>query len=195
MMKRLILLIILLIQASLLANGKVKSGSHEIDLDVLEFIRTNYYASVEDEDRVEEIEKFIVKNFSTDKEKYPNLILAYIAALQSVKSKHAFWPFSKLEYFNQSMELFKKVISKEPNSLEIRFLRFAILHHVPGILGHASERQEDANVIVRLLLLKDYSSINEDIQQGIAEFLVRSKRLLPFQEKRITDNFVLASND
>ncbi|MDQ7817766.1 MAG: hypothetical protein RDU14_12140 [Melioribacteraceae bacterium] len=188
-------LLLLIIQSFVLANGKVKSGSHEIDLDVLEFIRTNYYASVENEDLVEEIEKFIVRNFSSDKEKYPNLILAYIAALQSVKSKHAFWPFTKLEYFNQSMELFKNVISKEPNSLEIRFLRFAILHHVPGFLGHATERQEDANIIVRLLLLKDYSSISEDIQQGIAEFLIKSKRLLLFQEKRITDNFVLALND
>jgi len=188
-------LLLLLIQSFVLANGKVKSGSHEIDLDVLEFIRTNYYASVENEDLVGEIEKFIVRNFSSDKEKYPNLILAYIAALQSVKSKHAFWPFTKLEYFNQSMELFKNVISNEPNSLEIRFLRFAILHHVPGFLGHASERQEDANTIVRLLLIKDYSSISEDIQQGIAEFLIKSKRLLPFQEKRITDNFVLALND
>jgi hypothetical protein len=188
-------LLLLIIQSFALANGKVKSGPHEIDLDVLEFIRTNYYASVENEDLVEEIEKFIVRNFSSDKEKYPNLILAYIAALQSVKSKHAFWPFTKLEYFNQSMELFKNVISKEPNSLEIRFLRFAILHHVPGFLGHATERQEDANIIVRLLLLKDYSSISEDIQQGIAEFLIKSKRLLLFQEKRITDNFVLALND
>lgn len=190
-----LLLFLLLIHSPVLANGKVKSGSHEIDLDVMEFIRTNYYSSVENEDLVEEIEKYIVKNFSSNQEQYPNLILAYMAALQSVKSKHAFWPLTKLEYFNKSMELFTTVVGKEPNSLEIRFLRFAILHHVPGILGHSSERQEDANTIVRLLLLKDYSSIKAEIQQGIAEFIIRSKRLLPFQEKRLTDNFVLEIND
>lgn len=190
-----IFLSILIFQNIIIGNGKVKSGSQEIDLYQLEFIRTNYYASVENEYLIGVIERFIERHFSSDKEKYPNLILAYIAALESVKSKHAFWPHVKLEYFNKSMELFNKVIGIEPNSLEIRFLRFAILHHVPGILGHSSERQEDANYIVNLLLKKDYSSIKEDIQQGIAEFMYSSKRLSPDQEKMLLQNFVLALND
>lgn len=192
---KILILILFIIHSPVFSNGKVKSGNHEIDLDVLEFIRTNYYASVENEELVEVIEKYIERNFSADKEKYPNLILAYIAALQSVKSKHAFWPLTKLEYFNESMELFSRVVSREPNSLEIRFLRFAILHHVPGILGHSAEKQEDANEIYKLLLKKDYSSIKEEIQIGIAEFLVRSERLEPYKVKMLKDNFVLNSND
>lgn len=190
-----IFLISLIFYSIILGNGKIKSGSQEIDLYQLEFIRTNYYASVENEYLIGVIERFIERHFSSDKEKYPNLILAYIAALESVKSKHAFWPHVKLEYFNKSMELFKKVISNEPNSLEIRFLRFAILHHVPGFLGHSAERQEDANYIVNLLLKKDYSSIKEEIQQGIAEFMYSSKRLSSYQEKILLQNFVLALND
>ncbi len=192
---KIILLILFLFHLPVYANGKVKSGNHEIELEVLEYIRTNYYASVENEDLVEVIEKYIEKKFSSDKEKYPNLILAYIAALQSVKSKHAFWPLTKLEYFNESMELFSRVVSREPNSLEIRFLRFAILHHVPGILGHSAERQDDANEIFKLLFKRDYSSITEEIQIGIAEFLVRSERLEPEKEKMLKDNFVLNLND
>ncbi len=190
-----ILFTLLLFQGIILANGKIKSGSHEIDLYQIEFIRTNYYASVENEYLIGVIERFMERHFSSDREKYPNLILAYVAALESVKSKHAFWPHVKLEYFNKSMELFKKVVANEPNSLEIRFLRFAILHHVPGFLGHSEERQEDANYIVNLLLKKDYSSITEDIQQGIAEFMFRSKRISSYQEKLLLQNFVLALND
>ncbi|HOI30305.1 MAG TPA: hypothetical protein PLZ15_11175 [Melioribacteraceae bacterium] len=192
---KVLLLILFFIHLPVFANGKVKSGNHEIDLEILEYIRTNYYASVENEDLVEVIEKYIEKNFSADKGKYPNLILAYVAALQSVKSKHAFWPLTKLEYFNESMDLFSRVVSREPNSLEIRFLRFAILHHVPGILGHSAEKQEDANEIFKLLLKKDYSSIKEEIQIGIAEFLVRSERLDPSKEKILKENFVLNLND
>lgn len=189
------LFLLLIIQNLLIANGKVKSGSHEIDLYQLEFIRTNYYASVENEYLIGVIERFIERHFSSDKEKYPNLILAYVAALESVKSKHAFWPHTKLEYFNKSMDLFKKVINNEPNSLEIRFLRFAILHHIPSFLGYSEERREDAEYITKLLLKKDYSSINEEIQQGIAEFMYKSKRLSSSQEKLLLKNFALASND
>lgn len=188
-------LIILLISSLIIANGKVKSGSYEIDIDIMEYIRTNYYASVENEGLVEKLEEFIKERFTSDSDEYPNLILAYVAALESVKSKHAFWPFTKLKYFNKSMEIFNKAISKEPNSLEIRFLRFTILHYVPAILGHSEERRSDADEIVVQLLKKDYSSIKPEIQQGIAEFLIKSNRLSPYHKKLITDNFVISINN
>ena len=166
-----------------------------IDPELLETIRLNYYASVEDEDFVERTEALIEKNFSNDKNKYPNLILAYVAAFESVKSKHAFWPFTKLEYFNNSMELFKKVIDTDPQNLEIRFLRYAILEHVPSFLGYSKERNEDAQVIFLELLKNDYSSIKPDIQKGIAEFLLRNKRLSIEQQDKLAKNFSLANND
>lgn len=189
-MKNLLLLILLSVR--IFANGNPLKNSG-IDLDILENIRTNYYASVEDEDKVEEVEKYISKHFSENRESYPNLILAYVAALESVKSKHAFWPFTKLSYFNKSMELFKQVVEKDPENLEIRFLRFTILHYVPSFLGHSEERQADAEVIISQILKKDYSSINSEIQQGIAEFMIESKRLTKIQERLINSNFTIAA--
>jgi tetratricopeptide (TPR) repeat protein len=183
-------LIIILFNLSLHANGKEKEYAR-INPEVLETIRLNYYASVEDENFVEETEKLIAKHFSANSDNYPNLIMAYIAAFESVKSKHAFWPFTKLKYFNSSMEMFEKVIAKDPDNLEIRFLRYAILEHVPSFLGHSKERYEDAQVIYKQLLLNDYSHIKQDIQKGIAEFLLRSERLSKEQENILVRNFSL----
>jgi hypothetical protein len=192
---RLFFFMLFVLNAIIIPNGKVKSGSYEIDLEILEFIRISYYASVENEDLIEQIEKYIVKNFSAEREKYPNLILAYVAALESVKSKHAFWPLTKLKLLNKSMDIFKVVISREPSSLEIRFLRFAILHHVPGFLGYSAERDSDADEILVQLLLKDYSSIKEEIQIGIAQFLYTSERLVPAKQKILRDNFALKEDE
>jgi len=122
--------------------------------------------------------------------------LAYVAALESVKSKHAFWPFTKLKYFNNSMDIFEKVVERNPENLEIRFLRFTILHYVPSFLGRSKEREEDTAVIIKELLKRDYSSINPEIQKGIVEFLIMSERLNPSQEKLLKDNFsFLAANE
>lgn len=193
-MMKLFLTLIIILLVNFLGNGKTKENM-PIDPELLETIRLNYYASVEDEDFVERTEALIEKNFSNDKNKYPNLILAYVAAFESVKSKHAFWPFTKLEYFNNSMELFKKVIDTDPQNLEIRFLRYAILEHVPSFLGYSKERNEDAQVIFLELLKNDYSSIKPDIQKGIAEFLLRNKRLSIEQQDKLAKNFSLANND
>lgn len=185
--------LLILFSVSIYANGNT-SKKVSIDLDVLENIRTNCYASVENEDLVEQLERYISKHFTENKDTYPNLILAYIAAIESVKSKHAFWPFTKLNYFKKSMELFKQVVENDPENLEIRFLRFTILHYIPAILGHSAERKADADVIIRQLLKKDYSFINQEIQQGIAEFMIESKRLSKHQERLINSNFIITVN-
>ena len=193
-MMKLFLIFILLLNSLLSANGKEKEYAR-INPEILETIRLNYYASVENEEIVEETEKLISKHFSDDVDKYPNLISAYVAAFESVKSKHAFWPFTKLKYFNSSMEMFEKVIEKDPDNLEIRFLRYAILEHVPSFLGHSKEREEDAQIIYKELLKNDYSSIKPDIQKGIAEFLLRSERLNKEQENKLVLNFSLVSGN
>jgi hypothetical protein len=160
-------------------------GKDNSFIEKLEFIRTNYYASVEDEDIIEKVEEFINNNFSQEDDKCPPVITAYKAALKSVRSKHAFWPVSKLNYFNESMALFEEAVRQDPNNLEIRFLRFTILHYVPSFLGHSSERNSDMLVIIHELAKKDYTMIKPDIQKGIAEFLLRSERLKPEQEKKL----------
>ncbi|MBI5807230.1 MAG: hypothetical protein HZA74_02405 [Ignavibacteriales bacterium] len=65
----------------------------------------------------------------------------------------------------------------DPDNLEIRFMRFSILHYVPSFLGYNSEKENDAAVIVKLLMRKDYSILDSEIQKGIAEFMINSKRL------------------
>lgn len=176
---KLVVLYTLMISA---VSANVKDADNTF-MQKLEYIRTNYYASVEEEEIVEKVEQYINRHFG--EKNLPSLILAYKAALLSVKSKHAFWPGTKLEYFNESMDLFEKAVANDPDNLEIRFLRFTILHHIPSILGHSEERDKDMLVIIKELAKKDYSMIKPDIQKGIAEFLLRTGRLDLGQEKKL----------
>lgn len=184
---------LLLIAFSVIVSPSEKKNESiaNININDLEYIRINYYASVEKEELVTELEKFINKKFTSDRNKYPALILAYVAALQSVKSKHAFWPTEKYSYFKESMLLFDEVMKKEPKNLEIRFLRFAILHYVPSFLGYSKERYEDAQVIVAELIKQDFSFIKPEIQKGIAEFMVQSERLKNLEIKKLRRTFAL----
>lgn len=147
------------------------------DTATLNYIRNQFYLSIEDENETEKLIEYIHKKFKRDITKYEPVILAYYGALEALKGKHAFNPFTKLSYLNSSMEKIGESIKKEPYNLEIRFLRFSILHHLPSILGYSKERKEDAIIIYDLLLLKDYSMLEKDIQKGIVEFMIESERL------------------
>ena len=148
-----------------------------VSAEDLQFLRVTYYSAVENEDDVETLSNFIVKKFGSDRTKYPPIILAYVGGIEALKSKHAFWITTKYSLLIKSMEIFEKAVEKDPNNLEIRFMRFSILHYVPSLLGYGKEREEDANEIFKLLMKKDFSLVNKEIQIGIFEFMISSERI------------------
>lgn len=151
--------------------------SNTLPDSLLNNLRKIYYAGVEYEEYIDSLKNIIKHNFGNDKEKYPSLILAYSAGIEALKSKHAFWPFNKLSYLNESMEIFEEAVKREPNNLEIRFMRYSILYYVPGILGYDDVETEDLKAVYELLMQSDYSKIAYDIQKGMVEFVIQSEQL------------------
>jgi len=149
--------------------------------DDLRFLRITYYSAVENEDDVETLGNYIVKKFGADKKNYPPIILAYVGGIEALKSKHSFWITSKYNHLVKSMEIFEKAVEKDPNNLEIRFMRFSILHYVPSIVGYGSEKKSDLTTVYNLLTNKQIKNIPADILTGMAQFLIDSNRLEPYQ--------------
>ncbi len=151
----------------------------------INFLRNGFYAAVEDEDKVNVLEQFIVSIYSDDYSSYSPLILAYYGGIQTLKAKHVFNPVSKLSHLIFGLNRLEEAVAESPGNLEIRFMRFSILHHVPGFLGYSEEREADKDKICQLLLQKDYSSTGYEIQKGMAEFMLESERLNYNQERLI----------
>lgn len=156
-----------------------------VDQQKIESLRLNYYKAVEEEKYIDTFNAFIDTNFSQEEISGNSVLDAYKAAIVAVKAKHAFWPFTKMTYLNESMELFEKVIADSPDNLEIRFLRFTILHYIPGILGFSDERDEDLVKIVELLSERDFADIPDDLVEGIYNFMIESDRLNEQQQTRL----------
>ncbi len=157
----------------------------------LQFLRTTYYSAVENENDIELLNSFIKSQFGNDINNYPALILAYIAGIEALNSKHSFWITTKYKYLVKSMELFNKAVEKDPDDLEIRFMRFSILHYVPGIVGYSNERESDLNTIYNLLIKRKQTSVPNDIQLGMVQFLIDSDRL---DEKQTSELLKLKNN-
>lgn len=162
-----------------------EKNSSEIDTATINYLRTNFYVAVDNKKVTYELISFIEQMFDTNIESYKPVILAYRGALEALQAKHTYNPFSKVSYLISSLRKIEHAVENKPDCLEIRFIRFSILHHLPGILGYNNELREDAEAIVSLLSLKDYSNLNSEIQKGIIEFMLESKRLTEIQESKI----------
>ncbi|MBN1300705.1 MAG: hypothetical protein JW995_05780 [Melioribacteraceae bacterium] len=172
-MKLLILHIIFIV----MLNSANLIAAENIDPGIIEKLRVTYYSGVENEDYIDSLKTIITKNFGENISRYPALILAYHAGIEALKSKHSFWPFTKMTYLNDSMDIFEKAITNEPENLEIRFMRYSILYFVPGILGYESEEQNDLEKVYQLLLNQNYSVVDFGLQKGMAEFILQSGSL------------------
>jgi len=104
-------------------------------------------------------------------------VVAYLGGTETLLAKHAINPFTKLDLLNSGLDKLAYALKKQPRSLEIRFMRFSILHFIPAILGHAKERDEDLAIVYELLLKKDYSELDKKTQTGLVKFLLESERL------------------
>lgn len=126
----------------------------------------------------EQITDSLFNKLSLLKSKDP-LVWAYIATLEGLKAKHAWNPYSKLKYINQSSKLINIAVSAAPDNLEIRFMRFSLQHFTPAFLGFSKNLEEDKTIILRLFELKKFGHSEFDLVQNIAKFMIDSKRCTP----------------
>lgn len=143
----------------------------------LENIRASFYAGVTDESRAEELYALLAAEVEQPGSQVPPVMLAYYGGAETLLAKHAFNPFTKLSRLKKGLRSIARAIVREPNNLEIRFMRFSILHHIPGILGYGAERDADRDAVCTLLISGQTGDLPETIQTGIITFMLESGRL------------------
>lgn len=72
-------------------------------------------------------------------------------------AKHAGNPISKYSYFNKGKKLLEDAVKKEPNSLEIRMMRYISQEKTPKFLGYNENMKADKEFI-----LKNYKNSDDE---------------------------------
>lgn len=93
---------------------------------------------------------------------------AYNAAAEMTLANHAYWPATKLEYFNAGKERLEKVIKAFPDNVEIRYIRYCVQQGAPFFLGYSSDLKDDKNYILKNINKTDWS---DSYKKSVKEFL------------------------
>ena len=101
------------------------------------------------------------------------LWLGYRAATQALMAKFAPNVFVKLDWVKQAGQTFDKAVGLDAESVEVRYLRFALQHHVPSFLGLNRNLEEDRQRIVAGLA---HAALPTPVKQEIARFALASGR-------------------
>ena len=144
-----------------------------------EKLRVWYVEAVDNESKIEAALS-LIKDVNTE---HP-VVLAYKGAFEALKAKHVWSPYTKLECLNLGQSILKKAIQKDPDNVEIRFLRFSINHYLPDFLRDSSELILDKKTIYQNIEAGIKNGLSQDVVHTIAQFLIDSKRCT-FKERQL----------
>ena len=72
-----------------------------------------------------------------------NLMSAYYGVNLILKSKYLKNPFKKIKYFEKGRKILEDAIIKEPDNIELIFLRYTVQKNTPSILMYKKDIEED----------------------------------------------------
>lgn len=156
-----------------------------VDLNIMKTIREQFYIAVDNEDTTASLMNFIRQEFSNNCNVYPPVILAYYASLEGLRAKHALNPLKKLKFVKNAISKMEEAVKRQPNSLEIRFLRFSFYHQIPWIFGLHDKVKEDCIAVIKLLEKRDYSSVSRELQKYVILYMLEKNRVNKEQKTRL----------
>ena len=118
------------------------------------------------------------------------LLTSYKGAAEVLKGKYAFWPFSKLSYLNDGLELMDKAVQSDSTDIKTRYMRFIVLHSLPAILGHSSYADKEPNKLFSKLV--ELNNSENKFYKTVASLLVNSDRLNSKEVKILLEHYNVA---
>ncbi|MEJ7559716.1 MAG: hypothetical protein WKF66_15510 [Pedobacter sp.] len=147
------------------------------DQPKIDTVRSLFYQAAKDKTSAK---KFLNALSVVDNNSSPVLV-CYKGVAEMMQAKHVLSPFSKLQKFKTGKTLIEKSIKRDPNDLELRFLRFSIQSNLPEFLGYDQAISAD-----KVKLINGYSSIKDDeLRQCVVNYLTASKYCTVAELKKI----------
>lgn len=136
-------------------------------------LRKDYITAISDSDKADELYKKLSSVKNPDA-----LTLAYLGSVEAILGKHAWNPVDKLSYLKQGFTTINRAVAKDPNQLEVRFLRFSLQYFVPSFLGYSKNLISDKNKIVSILKThpSDDIKVDGEILKNMVNFMIDSKK-------------------
>ena len=140
--------------------------------DLLE-VRKAYYLAVDNEESLKAFETMLINFNNPD-----NTILGYIGMSFMLKAKYSWLPNDKWNYFNKGKKFLESAILKDPNNIELKFMRFCIQNNTPTFLRYNKDLEKDRGNI-----FKAFSGIlDDDLKLRISNYMKVEKVQLTHAE-------------
>jgi len=90
------------------------------------------------------------------------LLICYKGVAEMMQAKYGFNPINKFRRFKRGKNLIEEAVKKEPDNLEIRFLRFVIQTNLPTFLNYNEHIKDDKTYLLNNLQTTKHKKLKQD---------------------------------
>ena len=109
------------------------------------------------------------------------IFLCYKGAAHMMEAKYTLNPITKLSRFNKGKIAIEQAIERDPDQLEMRFIRFSIQVNLPSFLGYKGQIEVD-----KKKLLAGVGVINDKVlKDNVINYLIASKKCTKEEIKKL----------
>lgn len=142
-------------------------------------VREMYFFAAKDEEKCLEM----ISLLSSQKENN-SLLWGYLASAEMLMAKHAFNPFTKMDYFKKGRAKLDEAIAKDPENMELRALRLAVQKNAPSFLNYSSDMEEDKTLIIK----KWQTTSDAPLKKHLISLMQRSDSMSSSELASLQDN-------
>jgi hypothetical protein len=135
----------------------------------LDEIRKQYVKGAASESEAKDLLKSLRKESSLTP-----VMLAYKGATQALMAKYAKLPTKKYSLAKKGMAIINNAISKDPENIEIRYIRFTIQDNVPSFLGLSGDLKKDKDLIIKNHPKRKEYQVDDNFFKEMVSFLIQS---------------------
>ena len=133
----------------------------------LEECRKWYDLGIEDESYAEKLSQSLTKWSQKS-----SIQTAYWAASQTLLAKHAWNPATKLSLIDEAEKAFDRCVLQNPESMEIRYLRFSYERNLPSFLQGGNHIKEDVKKMIALFRQNKYRDLPASLAKKTRDSLL-----------------------
>jgi len=99
----------------------------------------------------------------------------YLAVATMWQAEYTYWPNKKYSYFNEGREMLEDLIKKNPQNVELRFLRYIVQSSCPPFLGYTGDIESDMLHIQQNIKKANFPTDHKDMILKTIDFIKAKK--------------------
>ena len=174
------------LMVSATAWGGGEAGNLGVDSgELLTEVRKGFETAPDSLVETRRLIRLLDESLPADGKEWPPALAAFRAALEGLLGKHSLRPWEKYNRAQAGLARFAGLAEAQPESIEIRMLRYSYSSQLPGFFDMRPQAERDLAVLIGLFEKRTFAEVPEEKQRDMMRWILQNGKPGKAERRRL----------